>query len=528
MNILLVYPTFPKSFWSFGYALQIYGRKALLPPLGLLTVAAMLPKEWNKRLVDLNVSALTDEDLAWADYVFLSGMAVQRIAAHDVARRCKAAGKTMIAGGPLFAGEYALFPEISHFVLSEGETTMAKVVADMQAGTLKRLYRCREFADMTTSPVPLFELLDISQYACMAIQYTRGCPFDCEFCNVTALLGRQPRIKKSEQIIAELDAMKAAGWRNTVFFVDDNLIGNRPALKNDLLPALIAWQKRSGPIPFLTQASINLADDQQLMDMMNEAGFDTVFVGIETSDPEALKECSKSQNRNRNLVEEVRKINASGIEVQGGFIVGFDHDTEASFQQQADFIQASGIVTAMVGQLQAPPGTRLVSRMWLEGRLRGHSTGNNTDGTTNIIPKMGLEKLHEGYLWLLGAIFAPKPAYTRIRTFLRQYRSPRVQPPLDRRAIGCFLRSVYYLGIIGRERWEYWKLLVWTLCRHPVHFPSAVRLAALAHHYRRIWEEMAARPLTEPLHLVDEMQKAQAAGLNGVDLTVSARTSEAV
>jgi radical SAM superfamily enzyme YgiQ (UPF0313 family) len=342
------------------------------------------------------------------------------------------------------------------------------------------------------------------------------------------LLGRMPRIKKASQIIAELDGLKAAGWCGTIFFVDDNLIGNRPALKKDLLPALIEWQKKSGPMPFLTQTTINLADDPQLMQMMGDAGFDTVFVGIETSDPEALKECSKSQNRNRNLIEDVRKLNGAGIEVQAGFIVGFDHDTEACFQQQVDFIQASGIVTAMVGQLQAPPGTRLITRMWLEGRIRGQSTGNNTDGTTNIIPKMGVEKLRDGYFWLLGAIFSPQPAYTRIRTFLRQFRRPKIRVPLNRRTLGCLWRSILYVGILGRERWEYWKLMVWTLLHRPVHIALAIKLAALAHHYRRIWEEMAARPISEPLLLLDEMEKAEAAGLIGVDLTVSKRANQAM
>ncbi|HVT82070.1 MAG TPA: radical SAM protein, partial [Phycisphaerae bacterium] len=413
MKILLVYPLFPKSFWSFAYALEIHGRKALLPPLGLITVAAMLPAAWEKRLVDMNVQTLTDEDLEWADYVFLSGMTVQRESAHEVAARAKAAGKVVVAGGPLFSGEYSLFPEVPHFVLSEGELTIGKLVADMEAGKLKRIYRSREYADMTTSPVPLWNLVDVNKYACMAVQYTRGCPYDCEFCNVTALLGRAPRTKKATQIVAELDAIKATGWRGDVFFVDDNLIGNRPALKKDLLPALIEWQKKSGPMPFTTQASINLADDAKLTEQMTEAGFDTVFVGIETSDPEALKECNKKQNRNRSLVDDVHKLQAAGIEVQAGFIVGFDHDTEASFKQQADFIQASGIVTAMVGMLNAPPGTRLVQRMWQEGRLHGQSTGNNTDGTTNIIPKMGLENLRNGYLRLLNDIYSPKPAYTR-------------------------------------------------------------------------------------------------------------------
>jgi radical SAM superfamily enzyme YgiQ (UPF0313 family) len=404
-----------------------------------------------------------------------------------------------------------LFSEVRSFVLNEAETNIAELVADMNAGTLKRLYRCRDYAHMDTSPVPLWELLDINQYACMALQYTRGCPYDCEFCNVTALLGRKPRIKHAAQIIAELDGLLAAGWNGPVFFVDDNLIGNRPAVKNELLPALIDWQKRSGPVTFLTQATINLADDPELMSLVSHAGFDTVFVGIETANPQALEECKKSQNRNRNLIDNVHTLQAAGIEVQGGFIVGFDHDTQATFQQQADFIQASGIVTAMVGQLHAPPGTRLISRLYFEGRIRGQSSGNNTDGTTNIIPKMGVENLRNGYFWLLSAIFSPKPAYRRIRTFLRHFKRPQIHRPLDRRAIGIFLRSVFYVGILGRERWEYWKLLAWTLCCCPAHLPAAVRLAALAYHYRRIWEEMAARPASGPRYLYDEFKNAEAA-----------------
>src|ERR1035437_1746403 len=339
MNILLVYPIFPRSFWSFAHALKIQGSKALLPPLGLLTVAAMLPQPWNKRLVDLNVRELTDEDLAWADYVFVSGMTVQRQSAHEVTARCKRMGKRVIGGGPLFAGEYALFTDVEHFMLNEGELNIASLIADIEQGTVKRIYRSRDFADMTTSPVPLWELLDIQQYACMGIQYTRGCPYDCEFCNVTVMLGRKPRTKNAAQIIAELDGLHAAGWRGNVFFVDDNLIGNRPAIKNDLLPALIQWQRAKGPIPFTTQLTINLADDAELVAMLGEAGFSTVFVGIETSDPEALKECKKSQNRNRDLAEDVKTLQRAGIEVQAGFIVGFDHDTQATFQQQVDFIQ---------------------------------------------------------------------------------------------------------------------------------------------------------------------------------------------
>jgi radical SAM superfamily enzyme YgiQ (UPF0313 family) len=264
-------------------------------------------------------------------------------------------------------------------------------------------------------------------------------------------------------------------------------------------------------MPFLTQASINLADDPELMQMMSDAGFDAVFVGIETSDPEALKECKKSQNRNRNLVEDVHKLQANGIEVQAGFIVGFDHDTTDCFQQQVDFIQASGIVTAMVGQLQAPPGTRLIARMWQEGRLRGQSTGNNTDSSTNIIPKMGLEALRDGYLWLLSEIFSPKPAYRRIRTFLRQFKRPKIRQPLSVRTPWIFLRALYYLGVEGKERWEYWKLLAWTLFTRPKLFSVAIKAAMLAHHYRRISEEMTAKPMSGPLMLLEDHLVAQAA-----------------
>jgi len=385
MNVLLIYPEFPESFWSLTYTIEICGRKSLLPPLGLLTVAAMLPGHWQKRVVDMNVQTLTDADIAWADVVFFSGMAVQRDSTRKTARRCKAAGKTTVGGGPLFTGEYALFNnEIDHFVLNEAEPTVAAFVADLEAGQLKRLYRSRQYADMTQSPCPLWNLIDLNNYFCACIQYTRGCPYDCEFCNVTALLGRKPRPKTTAQIIQELNAIHAAGWRGRIFFVDDNLIGNRPRVKSELLPILIDWQKSHGPIPFCTQGTINLADDPALTRQMAEAGFDMLFVGIETIDTVALDACNKAQNKNRDILENVQTLQRAGIEVQAGFIVGFDQDTPETFKRQVDFIQQSGIVTAMVGVLQAPPGTRLLQRMFAEGRLRGHSTGNNTDGSTNI------------------------------------------------------------------------------------------------------------------------------------------------
>jgi radical SAM superfamily enzyme YgiQ (UPF0313 family) len=322
----------------------------------------------------------------------------------------------------------------------------------------------------------------------MSIQYSRGCPFDCDFCNVTALLGHRPRTKSAEQIIAELDGLWDQGWRRPVFFVDDNLIGHRRKLKTELLPALIEWQKSGRRIPFLTEASINLADDKKLMDMMGRAGFDCVFVGIETPSDESLAECSKSQNTNRDLVADVRTIHRAGIQVQAGFIVGFDNDTSTIFQRQIDFIQKSGIVTAMVGMLQAPPGTRLYERLKLEGRLLGDSSGDNVDGTTNIIPKMSMETLYEGYREILEHIYSPKHYYKRVRTFLREYKTPTVKTPLSFRDIMAFVRSTYRLGVFGKERFRYWQLMIWTLFRRPQHFSLAITLAIYGHHFRKVCE----------------------------------------
>ena len=488
MRVLLIYPEFPDTFWSYKHALKLVRKKALSPPLGLLTVAAMLPAEWEKKLVDLNLIPLTDQDLAWADCVFISGMAVQRDFARAIIARCKAAGKTVVAGGPLFSAEYALFEQVDHFVLNEAELTLPPFLADFAKGTAKRVYRTREFADMHTSPVPLWHLADLSKYHSGAIQFSRGCPYDCEFCNVTKLFGRRPRTKTGQQIITELQAMRDAGWRGTVFFVDDNLIGHRPSLKNDLLPALLTWQKTRGPTPFNTQASINLADDEKLTREMVAAGFDAIFVGIESSDPSSLEECGKSQNRNRDLIADVKKLQKAGLEVQAGFILGFDHDTPATFQQQIDFIQESGIVTAMVGLLHAPPGTQLANRLRGEGRLVGQSSGDNTDGTTNVVPRMGMETLRNGYRHVLDRIYSPAPYYRRCKTFLKNIGAPTCRAPIDWVRLRSFFYSMYYLGIIGPERIQYWSLLGWTLLHRPTLIPMAIRLAVYGHHNRKICE----------------------------------------
>jgi radical SAM superfamily enzyme YgiQ (UPF0313 family) len=486
MRILLIYPEYPDTFWSFKYALKFIRRRAALPPLGLLTIGAMLPGEWPKKVVDLNVTKLTEKDLAWADCAFIGGMVVQKESARKTIAQCKQAGLKIVAGGPLFTSEFEEFEDVDHFVLNEAELTLPPFLADLERGCAKRIYETSEFCDIRKTPAPMWELMDLKHYASMGIQFSRGCPFNCEFCNVTALFGHRPRIKTAEQIIAELDGLYNLGWRGAVFFVDDNFIGNKAYLKSHLLPALIQWQKGRKVIPFNTEASVNLADDEPLMEMMVKAGFDTVFIGIETPNEESLTECNKQQNKNRNLIESVKLMQRAGLQVQGGFIVGFDSDTPSIFQRQIEFIQESGIVTAMVGLLNAPPRTRLYERMREEGRLIGLISGDNVDGTTNILPKMGLDALREGYRNMMHYIYSPEHYYKRAMTFLREYQRPKVRTPLDFQRLLAILRSTVRLGVIGRERFQYWKILFWTIFRRPKMLPLTITLAIYGHHFRRI------------------------------------------
>ncbi len=488
MNALLIYPEFPDTFWSFKHALKFIHKKAVHPPLGLLTVAAMLPREWSRRLVDINVTGLTETDLAWADCVFISAMVVQRESARRIIARCKETGVKVVAGGPLFTSEYQEFEDVDHFILNEAELTLPPFLADLKMGCARRVYETSEFCDIRKTPGPMWELLDVKRYASMSIQFSRGCPFNCEFCNVTALFGHQSRIKTAKQIIAELDGLYNLGWRGQVFFVDDNFITNKRYLKTQLLPALIEWRKDKKGMPFNTEASVNLADDEPLMEMMVEAGFDAVFIGIETPDEQSLAECNKKQNQKRDLFESVKLIHSAGLQVQGGFIVGFDSDTRSIFQRQIDFIQKSGIVTAMVGLLQAPAGTRLYERLKKEGRLLGRMSGN-TDGTTNIVPRMDLNLLRGGYSNIIHHIYSPKHYYQRVKTFLREYKRPKIKAPLDFQRFLAFFRSNIRLGIFGKERFQYWKLLLWTLFRRPGLLPLAITMAIYGHHFRKTCEQ---------------------------------------
>jgi radical SAM superfamily enzyme YgiQ (UPF0313 family) len=486
LKALLIYPEFPDTFWSFKHALKFIHKKAAFPPLGLLTIGSMLPEDWDLRLVDMNVTAVTENDLKWADMAFVSGMSVQRRSAREIIGRCSEAGVTVVAGGPLFTSEYEAFDQVDHFVLNEAELTLPLFLKDLSLGNLRRIYSTPEFCDITKTPVPMWRLADMRRYASMSIQFSRGCPFDCEFCNVTALFGHRPRIKRADQIIAELDALVAMGWKEQIFFVDDNFIGNKGYLKRELLPALIAWRKGKRGIHFNTEASVNLADDEPLMEMMVEAGFDTVFIGIETPDEEGLAECNKKQNKNRDLVDTVKRMQRAGLQVQGGFIVGFDSDTQSIFQRQIDFIQKSGIVTAMVGMLQAPAGTRLYERLKQEGRLLGHMSGDNLDGTTNFITRMDLDTLCAGYRKIMLHIYSRKYYYKRIKTFLREYKTPKLDIPLTWRSISAFFRTNIRLGIIGSERFQYWGLFWWTIFKRPALLPLAITLAVYGYHFRKV------------------------------------------
>ncbi len=487
MNALLIYPEFPDTFWSFKHALKFIRKKASFPPLGLLTVATMLPEEWAKRLVDANVAKLTDKDLKWADYAFFSSMVVQQKSAHQLIKQCKEAGVKIVAGGPLFTSEHEQFKDVDHFVLNEAELTLPSFLEDLKNGCAKPIYNTPEFADIRETPAPLWKLADLKKYASMSIQYTRGCPYQCEFCDVTALFGRRTRTKNTEQIIAELDTFYKQGWRGNVFFVDDNLIGNRRSLKKDLLPALIKWQKNHKGITFNTEVSINLAKDEELLQMMFEAGFNTVFVGIETPDTDSLAECGKSQNKDRDLAEDVRIIQRAGLQVQAGFIVGFDNDTPSIFQRQIDFIQKTGIVTAMVGLLQAPTGTRLYDRLKKEGRLLGRMTGDNADGSTNIIPNnMDADTCREGYKTILKHIYSPENYYKRIMTLFKEYKTPKFKGTIKFEHILALLSSSYHLGILGKERFQFWNLMLWTTLHRRELFPLAVTLAIYGYHFRKV------------------------------------------
>jgi radical SAM superfamily enzyme YgiQ (UPF0313 family) len=496
MKILLVYPKMPSTFWTMDHLVEMVGKKASYPPLGLLTVAALLPKEWNKRLIDLNIGQeLTDEALDWADFVFIGAMNVQVRSARAVIDRCHAAGKKIVAGGPLFTHEHETFDNVDHFVLNEAEITLPLFLADLAAGNPKPLYATPDFADVTQTPTPLWELADMEKYAYMIVQYSRGCPYMCDFCDVTALFGRKPRVKTPEQILTELDALGDLNRFGMVLFADDNLIGNQVSLKKTLLPALIEWRARTNPpVGFSTQVTINLVDDEKLMTLMLEAGFRHIFSGIETPEEGSLLASQKRQNTKRDLLANVNRLHERGFIVTAGFIVGFDTDTAESFQRQIDFIQESGIVIATINLLKAPPGTELYLKMRKAGRLI--EPFDFDENESNIIPVMDPQQLHEGFDFVLRHVYSPAYVYARSRTFLRHYPGPKVTNRIVRKpSLGNVVtaaRIFFRLGVLSKDRGHFWSLFFWTLWNRPKLLEYSLFSATLAFQFEKMYERYDA------------------------------------
>jgi radical SAM superfamily enzyme YgiQ (UPF0313 family) len=489
MNILLVCPQYPDTYWSFKHALKFVSKRAAHIPLGLITVASMLPREWNKRLVDLNTSPLSDSDITWADYVFISAMAVQSVSVNHVISRCIRLKVKIVAGGPLFTEESELYQNVDHLVLNEAEITLPRFLEDLKKGRPEKIYCSDEFADLSQTPIPDYSLLTLNHYTTASVQYSRGCPYNCEFCDITALYGRQVRTKSPQQVIGELDALLHQGWHGGVFIVDDNFIGHRQKLKAELLPVLIRWMEANRyPFIFTTEATINLADDPELMQMMVRAGFGQVFIGIETPEESSLTACNKLQNNKRNLISNVKTIQQSGMEVSAGFIVGFDTDPPNIFQRQVDFIQQSGIITAMVGLLNAPRLSNLYKRLQSEGRIIKAFSGDNTDYSMNFKPVMDMKLLADGYRKVIQDIYSVQAFYERVLTFLKNY-----NPPLTRyrkitlNKFMAFLKSIFYLGLLKRQRRYFWNLVLWTLFNKPEAFSMAITYTIYGYHFRKVF-----------------------------------------
>jgi radical SAM superfamily enzyme YgiQ (UPF0313 family) len=487
MKALLVWPLFPKSYWGQEYAMALIGKSAVVPPLGLVTAAALLPPHWQLRLVDMNVERLDDAAIAWADVVMLSGMRIQRQSFREVVARARSLGKPVVAGGPYVTTDPDEVSDLDHLVIGEAEETLPELARALEAarGAPRRLSAATR-PDVTHTPIPRFDLLRMDRYDVVGLQFSRGCPFACEFCDIIEIFGRVPRTKTPDQFLRELDTVLATGFRGPVFVVDDNFIGNKAAAKK-MLARLSSWSRfHDYPFDFFTEASVNLADDDVLVEGLVTAGFSGVFLGIETPSREALLETKKRQNTHLDLQEAVEKLVRAGLEVMAGFIVGFDADDETIFDRQYQFIAQSPISMAMIGILTALPGTQLWRRLASEGRLLGDGEGDAAY-RPNFTPHMPEEVLVAGYGQLLARLYEPNAYFDRALRSLSLRRH--LPPPRFRRPFGfsvaALARSLWRQGIRGSYRREYWRFLARALVTAPQLFTRAMAHAIRAEHMIR-------------------------------------------
>jgi radical SAM superfamily enzyme YgiQ (UPF0313 family) len=463
-----------------------------MPPLGLLTVAALLPKDWEVRLVDLNVQPLKQNELDWADAVFLSGMLVQRDSLLALAGQARAAGKIVVVGGPVATTSPELLaPHADCVVSGEADDLMEILCKALAAGreALPAHLSAPNRPDVRTSPAPRYDLLDVGAYNSIGVQWSRGCPFSCEFCDIIEVFGRRPRTKTAEQMCRDLDAIYATGFRGSVFLADDNLVGNK-AEAIRLFKKVREWMvAHKFPFMFYGEASINLASCKDLMVAMVDAGFDSVFVGIETPSEEALRETQKAQNLAVDLHAAVETLVRHGLDVSAGFIVGFDSDDAAAIERQRRWVADSCIPQAMVGILTALPGTQLERRLIREGRLVNRASGE-TFGRANFRTKMDEVELLESYRRLIGDIYRPEAYFERVNRILEL--RPQVQGVFSlpwTHALACVARSVLFQGMLGKYKRAYWRFMWRVLRKTPRRLPRAISLAIAGEHMIRYTAE---------------------------------------
>ena len=494
---LLVYPEHPPTYWGADHALEMSGVKAAHPPLGLLTVAAMFPARYELRVVDMNVSALHDADLEWADVVLTSTMITQHVSLRAVVKRCNGAGVPVVAGGPHPSTFHEEIGGVNHFVLDEVDETFAEFLRDLESGTAKRVYRETRKPDVSQTPVPRFDLIDMNDYAMMSVQFSRGCPFDCEFCDIIKLYGRVPRTKSPEQLVKELNSLYRLGWRGPVFLVDDNFIGNKRAAL-ELLSAIAEWQKARGyPFTLFTEASVNLARMDAMMDAMIDAGFDNVFIGIETPNPKALLKTKKQQNTHKTqenyLYHAVRKIQRHGMQVQGGFILGLDSDDEGVFDAQIEFIQETGIPVAPIYLLTALKGTDMYERMKSEDRLLEAPLGTNAM-PLNFKTELEYGTLIDGYKRVIATLYDAtlENYFSRCLTLFRHLKPVRhLRKPKSKTEIDVAFMIVRR-RLSARQLPAFSKFIAKVAKDYPSMLPDAIYLAAMGYHFEKITRQQIA------------------------------------